>query len=70
MAGENTSVYLEQGGSALVLIPGGKIKIGGTAILTTDADGNVILTGLPSSDPAVVGALYTATGAVKVSAGP
>lgn len=31
--------------------------------------GTVIINGLPTSDPHVVGQLYLATGAVKVSAG-
>jgi hypothetical protein len=38
-------------------------------LVASVSSGNVILSGLPSSDPHVVGALYTSTGAVKVSAG-
>jgi hypothetical protein len=36
---------------------------------TTGDDGLLILTGVPTADPAVVGALYTAAGALMVSAG-
>jgi len=69
MSDYNTKVYLKQGGDTLVLEAGGIIQVGeGTVKLTTDGT-NLIVTGLPSSDPSVAGALYTATGAVKVSAG-
>lgn len=46
----------------------GSLVIGDLTI-TVDASGNVIFTGLPTADPAVAGALYTSTGALKVSAG-
>jgi hypothetical protein len=47
---------------------GGSLVIGDVTI-TCDADGNLIFTGLPAADPTVAGALYTSTGALKVSAG-
>jgi hypothetical protein len=35
--------------------------------LTVSGTGKIILSGVPSSDPSVAGALYTSTGALKVS---
>lgn len=61
-------VYKDEQGDAITMKAGGKINIGDSIVLTTDGD-NLIITGLPAADPSVAGALYTATGAVKVSAG-
>ena len=43
-----------------------KSKAGG---ITLDASGNIILTGLPTSDPGTDGALYNSSGTIKISAG-
>lgn len=55
----NVSVSRPQGGNSLV--------IGG--ITLTVSGSNVIITGLPTSDPAVAGALWSNLGVVTVSAG-
>ena len=57
----NVDVSIDQGGSVLRI---------GDAVFTWNGT-NLIVTGLPTSDPAVAGALYTATGTgvVTVSAG-
>lgn len=45
----------------------GPVAVGG---ILTVVGSNLIATGLPTSDPAVVGALYVSAGAIKISAGP
>jgi hypothetical protein len=65
----NTKVYLERGGDALVLKPGGSVKLGDSVTLTINATGKVVITGLPTADPSVAGALYTNSGVLTVSAG-
>lgn len=65
----NSNVYLEQGGDALVLKPGGKVKVGDSIVLTTDAAGNLLITGLPTANPNVAGAVYANSGVLTVSAG-
>ena len=37
--------------------------------ITLSAGGNITLTGLPSSDPGSAGALYNASGTIKISSG-
>lgn len=59
MANENTSVNLEQGGKVLNL---GDIK------LTWDG-ADLVITGLPTSDPTVAGALWSNSGVLTVSSG-
>lgn len=68
MADYSGKAYREQGGNSYVVAPGGVLKLG-TAVFTVAADGKVIVTGLPTSDPAVAGALWNSTGTVKISAG-
>lgn len=60
-------VYMEQGGDRKVVANGGSISIG-DVILTATA-GNVIITGIPTSDPAVAGALWSNSGVLTISAG-
>lgn len=55
----NVNVYKPQGGDSLVL---------GSITLTVSGS-NLIITGLPTSDPAVAGALWSNSGVVTVSAG-
>lgn len=55
----NVSVSREQGGNVLNL---GSVKL-------TVSGANVIITGLPTSDPSVAGALWSNSGVVTVSAG-
>jgi len=59
MANENTSVSIEQGGNVLNL---GGVK------LTWDGS-NLVITGLPTSDPTSAGALWSNSGVLTVSAG-
>jgi len=63
-----TKVNKPQGGDSLVVEVGGTLVIGDVTI-TTDSSGNLIFTGLPTSDPSVAGALWADTGVVTVSAG-
>lgn len=60
--------YKEQGGDRQTIAPGGSIKIG-NAILTANAAGLVIVTGLPTSDPLVAGALWNNSKVLTVSTG-
>jgi hypothetical protein len=64
----STKVYREVGGDALVIVAGGKIVIGGVTFAVDD-DGQMVLTGLPTTDPGVAGALYSNSGVLTVSAG-
>ena len=61
-------VYREQGGDRETVAAGGSIKIG-NAIFTANAAGQVIVTGLPTANPAVAGALWSNSGVLTVSAG-
>lgn len=69
-------VYRKSGGDVLVIASGGEKSLEdgasmtlGTGVTLSISGTNVLLTGLPTSDPSVAGALYTATNVVKVSAG-
>lgn len=61
-------VYKEQGGDRETVAAGGSIKIG-NAIFTANAAGQVIVTGLPTANPSVAGALYSNSGVLTISAG-
>ena len=63
-----TKVYLEQGSERLVLKSGGKIAVGDTIERTTEGT-NLVISGLPTADPSVDGALWSDSGVVTVSAG-
>ncbi|MEW9808593.1 hypothetical protein [Mesorhizobium marinum] len=69
MAGFSAKVHMEPGGDRQTVEPGGSVKLG-DVIFTVDADGNVIVTGLPTSEPAAVGALWSNNGVLTVSDGP
>lgn len=60
--------YKEQGGNRQTIVAGGSLKIG-NAVFTANAAGQVIVTGLPTADPSVAGALWSNTGVLTVSAG-
>ncbi len=64
----NTKVYMEQGGDSQVVADGGSIALGASVTLSVSGT-NVILTGLPTSDPSVAGALWANTGVLTVSSG-
>ena len=52
-----------------ITVSGGAVGINGSGDLTINFDGNVIVTGLPTADPVVAGALWSDGGTLKVSAG-
>lgn len=60
-----TKVYKEQGGDRETVVAGGSIKIG-NAIFTADAAGQVIVTGLPTAEPNVAGALWNNAGVLTI----
>ena len=63
----NVLVSLPQGGATLDVADGGAVVLG--SITFTVNGTNVIITGLPTSDPSVAGALYTNTNVLTLSAG-
>lgn len=65
----NTKNYKDQGGSRQVVEPGGSIKFG-NVVLSVDATGNLVFTGLPTSEPATVGALWNNATVLTISNGP
>lgn len=64
----NTKVYMEQGGDSQVVASGGSIKLGASVTLSVSGT-NVLIVGLPTSDPSVAGALWSNAGVLTVSAG-
>lgn len=52
-----------------ITVSGGNVGINGSGDLTIAFDGNVKITGLPTSDPVVAGALWSDSGVLTVSAG-
>lgn len=64
----NTKVYLEQGGDTQVVASGGAIELGASVTLSVSGT-SVIITGLPTSDPSVAGALWANSNVLTLSAG-
>jgi hypothetical protein len=64
----NVLVSLPQGGASLDISAGGSVKLGAAVTLTVSGN-NVILNGLPTSNPAVAGALWTNSGVLTRSTG-
>lgn len=64
----NVKVSLPQGGDSLDLTTGASIKLGANVTLTVSGT-NVILNGLPTSNPAVAGALWVNSGVLTRSTG-
>ena len=52
-----------------ITVSGGNVGINGSGDLTIAFDGNVIMSGLPTSDPVVAGAIWSDSGVLTVSAG-
>lgn len=52
-----------------ITVSGGAVGLNGSGDLTINFDGNVIITGLPTANPVVAGALWNDSGTLKVSAG-
>lgn len=69
MANYNSKITREGGGDVLTLSPGAVLKIGNMT-WTVAADGNVIVTGCPTAEPAAVGALYANNGVLTIGNGP
>lgn len=67
MSDYSAKVHNDVGGDSLTVDAGGKIVIG-NATFAVDSSGKLILT-LPTTDPAVAGALYSNSGVLTVSAG-
>lgn len=65
----SAKIFKDQGGNREVAEPGAVIKRGNVTF-TIAADGNIIVTGLPTTEPAAVGALYSNNGVLTISNGP
>lgn len=72
----NVTIHKDQGGDAMTVGDGGSITLEdgasmplGASVTLSVSGTNVLITGLPTSDPSVAGALYTNTGVLTVSAG-
>lgn len=65
----NTKIYKDQGGSREIVLPGAVLRWGNVTF-SIAADGNVIVTGLPTTEPVAVGALYSNNGVLTISNGP
>lgn len=63
----NVKVSLPQGGDSLDIADGGSVVLG--SVTLTVAGTNVIITGLPTSDPSVTGALYSDSNVLTLSTG-
>lgn len=69
MADYNTKNYKEVGGDRQTLAPGGSIKFG-SVIFTVNATGDLVISDIPTTEPAAVGALYSNAGVLTISNGP
>jgi len=72
----NVKVHFPQGGNSLRVEDGGRIDVQdggavdlGASVTLAVSGANVTITGLPTSDPSVAGALWVNTGVLTVSAG-
>ncbi|MCK1317188.1 hypothetical protein [Bradyrhizobium sp. 23] len=68
MSTYNTKVHRDLGGDSLTLEPGGSVNFNGVAF-TVNAAGKLVLTGIGTSDPHVVGQLWANGGVLTISAG-
>jgi len=64
----NTKIYKDNGGDREVAVAGAVIVRGDTTF-TIDSAGDIIVTGIPTADPAKAGALYSNAGVLTISAG-
>ena len=60
-----TKAYREAGRGALVPVAGGKVVTGGVTFAVNDS-GQLVLTGLPTTDSGMVGAPWISSGAFAV----
>ncbi|SCB33896.1 hypothetical protein GA0061098_1006178 [Bradyrhizobium shewense] len=63
-----TKVYKEVGGDKMTVVAGGSLQIGNVTF-SVNAAGKLIVTGLPTADPHVVGQLWVNSNVLTVSAG-
>jgi hypothetical protein len=52
-----------------ITVSGGNVGLNGSGDITINFDGNVIMTGLPTADPEVAGAIWSNSSVLTVSAG-
>lgn len=64
----NVKVSFPQGGDSMDVEDGGSVTLGANVTITVSGT-NVIITGLPTSNPSVAGALYSNAGVLTLSAG-
>jgi hypothetical protein len=68
MSGENTKVYLPQGGDELVVASGGKISVqSGGELKVGDTDFAAILAAIPTADAEDGATIWNDGGVLKVS---
>lgn len=63
----NCKVYRCQGGDVYVVSSGGTLALGASVNVSVSGT-NVIITGLPTSDPGIAGALWADSKVLKLSA--
>ncbi|MBB4259718.1 MULTISPECIES: hypothetical protein [unclassified Bradyrhizobium] len=68
MSNYSTKVHRDVGGDQLTVEAGGSIKFG-NATFSVNAAGKLIVTGLPTADPHVVGQLWANSNVLTISAG-
>jgi len=68
MSDYSAKVHIEVGGDRQTIDPGGSLKVG-EVVFTVNTAGHVIVSGIPTADPHVVGALWSNSGVLTVSAG-
>lgn len=68
MSDYNAKVHVQQGGDKQVIEDGGSLDLGASVTLTVSG-ANVVISGLPTSDPSVAGALYANSNVLTLSAG-
>jgi hypothetical protein len=59
-------VHIKQGGDTQVIKDGGSLELGDSVSIAVSGT-NIILTGLPTSDPGIAGALYVNNKFLKLS---
>lgn len=63
----NVKVSIPQGGESMNVADGGAVVLGDITLTVNGTD--VVITGLPTSDPSVAGALYSNSNVLTLSAG-
>ncbi|WP_339033782.1 hypothetical protein WHZ78_18435 [Bradyrhizobium symbiodeficiens] len=68
MSDYSAKVHHDVGGDQLTVDPGGSIQIG-NAKFSVNSAGKLLVTGLPTADPHVVGQLWANSNVLTLSAG-